>query len=141
MYRRNSKWRDEILLLSKIADIQPQATYFVYIHGFKCKYNFFYRTISSMQNHMKIIEDVLRNHFIPAIIGESSISEHLRQLIALPTTYRNGSNNPLSQHRGRIKCIKVAYPTKEESLRLKTTSRREGPKLKIQYVQISNKSK
>ena len=37
-----------------------------------------------MQNHMKIIEDGLRNHFIPAIIGDSSISEHLRQLIALP---------------------------------------------------------
>ena len=37
-----------------------------------------------MENHVKIIEDVLRNHFIPAIIGESSISEHLRELIALP---------------------------------------------------------
>ena len=33
---------------------------------------------------MKIIEDVLRNHFIPAIIGETSISEHLRELVALP---------------------------------------------------------
>ena len=31
-----------------------------------------------------IIEDVLRNHFIPVIIGESLISEHLRQLIVLP---------------------------------------------------------
>ena len=36
------------------------------------------------QNHMKIIEDVLRNHFIPAIIGVSSISEHLQELITLP---------------------------------------------------------
>ena len=32
---------------------------------------------------MKIIEDFLRDHFIPAIIDESSIFEHLRQLIAL----------------------------------------------------------
>ena len=31
---------------------------------------------------MNIPEDVLRNHFIPAIIGESSVSEHLQQLIA-----------------------------------------------------------
>ena len=37
-----------------------------------------------MKNHMKIIEDVLRNHFIPAIICESSISELSRELIALP---------------------------------------------------------
>ena len=37
-----------------------------------------------MQNHMKIIEDLLRNHFFPTIIGESSIYEHLQELIALP---------------------------------------------------------
>ena len=29
-------------------------------------------------------KDVLRNHFIPAVIGESLISEHLRQCITLP---------------------------------------------------------
>ena len=29
-------------------------------------------------------QDVLINHFFPDIIGELSISEHLRQLIALP---------------------------------------------------------
>ena len=58
-----------VLLLSKIAEIQPQTAYSTYIHGFKSKYNFFNRTIPTMQNHMKIIEDVLRNHFIPAVIG------------------------------------------------------------------------
>ena len=79
-----SKWRDELLLLSNITEIQPQAAYSAYIHGFKSKYNFFSSTIPTMQNHMKIIEDVFRNHFISAIIGESSISDHLRQLIVLP---------------------------------------------------------
>ena len=37
----------------------------------------------SMQNQMKIFENVLTNHFIPVIIGESSVSDLLRQLIAL----------------------------------------------------------
>ena len=54
-----------------------------YINHFKSKYNFFNHTIPTVQNHVKIIEDVLRNYFIPAIIGESSISKHLRELIAL----------------------------------------------------------
>ena len=72
-----SKRRDELLLLSKIAEIQPQRDYSAYIHGFKNKYNFFNRTIPTMQNHVKITEHVLRNQFIPAIIGESSVSEHL----------------------------------------------------------------
>lgn len=36
-----------------------------------------------MQNRVKSIEDILRDHFIPSITGKSSIPEHLRQLIAL----------------------------------------------------------
>ena len=68
-----------------ISEIQPQAAYSVYIHLFKSKYNFFNRTILTMPNNMKSIEDILRNCFIPAIIGESSISERLRYSIALST--------------------------------------------------------
>ena len=41
-----------------------------------------------MQNHTKIIDDVLRNNFIPAIINESSISEHFQELTALPKRLR-----------------------------------------------------
>ena len=37
-----------------------------------------------MQNYVKVIEDVLRNHFILAIIAELSVSDYLQQLIALP---------------------------------------------------------
>ena len=72
-----SKWRDDLFLLSKISEIQPQAAYYVYIHGLKSKCNVFNYFIP------EIIEDVLRNNFIPAIIGESSISDHLGDLIAL----------------------------------------------------------
>ena len=77
---------DELLLLSNIVEIQPQTIYYsAYIHGFEIKYNFFNSTIPTVPNHMKIIiEDALRNHFIPVIIIESLISEHLRQLIVLP---------------------------------------------------------
>ena len=32
-----SKWRDELLLLTEIAEIQPQAAHSAYIHGFKSK--------------------------------------------------------------------------------------------------------
>ena len=99
----DSKWRDELLLLSsKTAEIQPLAAYSAYIHGFNSKYNFFNCTIPTLQNHMKITEGVLKNHFIPAIIGEPSISEHLQELMTSHsftyTTWRNGSNNHSSQH-------------------------------------------
>ena len=32
-----SKWRDELLLLTEIAEIQPQAAHSAYMHGFKSK--------------------------------------------------------------------------------------------------------
>ena len=32
-----TKWRDELFLLSKIVEIQPQAAYSAHIHGFKRK--------------------------------------------------------------------------------------------------------
>ena len=32
-----SKWRDELLLLTEMAEIQPQAAHSAYIHGFKSK--------------------------------------------------------------------------------------------------------
>ena len=100
-----------------------------------------------MQNNMKIIEDVLRNHFIPAVIGESFISEHLRKLIALPirlggmavtTPYLN-TKAEYNASRLTLKILWITSsaktqnisPTKKESLRLKTTSRRKGPELKI----------
>ena len=61
------KWRNELLLLSNIAAIQPEAAYSAYVHGFKSN-----------------LVDVLRKHFIHAITSDPSISEHLLQLIALP---------------------------------------------------------
>ena len=83
IHQRNSKLRNELLLISVIAEIQPQAAYSLYVHRFKSKFNLFDCTILTIQSHMKGIEDILRICFIPAIIGESSISECLRHSISL----------------------------------------------------------
>ena len=83
IHQRNSKLRNELLLISVIAEIQPQAAYSLHVHRFKSKFNLFDCTILTIQSHMKGIEDILRICFIPAIIGESSISECLRHSISL----------------------------------------------------------
>lgn len=92
--------------MSKIAEIKPQAAYSVYIHGFKSKNNFFSRIIIVTKQHYKnCIEDVLRHHFVSGINGESSISEHLRQIIAL--LIRHGRMEVTIPHlnRGRTQYI------------------------------------
>ena len=71
------------MLLLKIAEIQPEAAYYAYICGLKSKCKVFNCFIPAVQNHVKIIEDVLRNHFIPPIIGKSSTSDLLGDFIAL----------------------------------------------------------
>ena len=94
---------------------------------------------------MKVIEDVLRNHFILAIIAESSVSDHLQQLIALPMGLRGMAittphlNTELRHQRCLLKIFwitslakaQIISLTNKRSLRLKTVSRREEPKLKI----------
>ena len=57
-------------MLSKIAKIQTQTACSPTLHGFKSKYNFFKCFVPTWQNHIKSIEDVLRNYFILPITGE-----------------------------------------------------------------------
>ena len=75
-----SKLRNELLLLSKITKIQPQAAYSAYIIIFKSKCSFFNCTAPTLQNYMKRIKDVMRKQLFPAITGESSVSKALQQL-------------------------------------------------------------
>ena len=51
-----SKWRDDLLLLSKNAKTQTQTAYSPNLHGFQSKWNFFNCFIPTWQNHMKSIE-------------------------------------------------------------------------------------
>ena len=62
-----ASWKGELQTLAKIAQIQPQAAYSAYIHGFKGKFTYFLRTISNITAHLQPIEEVIRNEFIPAL--------------------------------------------------------------------------
>ena len=75
------------MILSKIAEIQPQAAYSAYIHGFKHKFTFFIRTIPNLSNYLQPIEEVLRSQFIPAITGGHLCSDKERDLLALPIKF------------------------------------------------------
>ena len=76
-------WKTELETLSKIAEIQPHAAYSAYVHGFKEKFVYFLRTIPNMNNHLQLIENVIRNNFIPAITGENQCSDEEINLLTL----------------------------------------------------------
>ena len=58
---------------------------------------------------MKMPEDVLKNHFIPAITCKSSISERLRQTLVLPIPLGGIAVTTPHLKTGRTQCIKVVY--------------------------------
>ena len=65
-------------MLSKIAEIQPQAAYSAYINGFQHKFNYFVRTISDIKELLQPIEDIIKKVFIPAITGGHYCSDNER---------------------------------------------------------------
>ena len=80
-------WCNEILKLSEIAKSQPQAALSAYIHGEQHRFTYFLRTIEGIEEHLKPLDDIITQTFIPAILG-TTISDTERELFALPI--RNG---------------------------------------------------
>ena len=74
-------------ILSKIAQIEPQAAYSAFIGGFKGKLTYFMRTIPEIDQFLKPIENTIRNEFIPALTGGDICSDNDRQLLSLPARY------------------------------------------------------
>ena len=50
----------------KLAESQPQAPYSAFVSGFKCKLNYFVRTIPGISQLLYPLTETVRNKFIPA---------------------------------------------------------------------------
>ena len=81
-------WKNQLEILSKIAEIQPQPAYSAhmskYVFFFKHKFTFFLRTVPDIADHILPIEETLRSRFVPAITGGHICSDAERALLALP---------------------------------------------------------
>ena len=50
-----NNWNDQLISLSKIAEMDPQATYAAFIGGFKSKFTYFLRTIPDIHEYFQPI--------------------------------------------------------------------------------------
>ena len=80
-------WNNQLVLLSSIAESQPQAAYSAFASGFKSKLNYFMWTIPGISQFLYPLEEPVRNKFIPAITVGHTCSNNERQLLSLPTRY------------------------------------------------------
>ena len=89
----------EIKTLSKIALDQPQAAYAAFTHGVRSRWNYLMRTMPEIDIQLQSLEDAIRLEFIPALTGQSHLSDELHVQPPCPTDQDRGGglglNNPV----------------------------------------------
>ena len=63
-------WSDEIFTLSSIVETHPHSAYCAFVHGLIPKWNYLMRTIESVGSLFQPLEEVIHQHFIPALTGK-----------------------------------------------------------------------
>ena len=77
------KWMTELLVLSEIADTNPQAAYAAYTKGFRSKFTYFMRTIEGFENYLEPLDNTINEQLIPSLFGSDTPMDELRGVFAL----------------------------------------------------------
>ena len=80
-------WNNQLVLLSSIAESQPQTAYSAFVSHFKSKLSYFMGTIPGISQFLYPLEETVRNKFIPAITGGHICCNNEQRLLSLPTRY------------------------------------------------------
>ena len=78
------EWAKQVLNLTLIAKTQPHAAYSAFTHGLIGRWNFLLRTVKEISHLLAPLEKVVRQQFIPALTGQTAISDEMKSLLALP---------------------------------------------------------
>ena len=78
------QFSEELKMLSAIAVTQPHAAFAAYTHGLTSKWSYLTRTVPSISDHLKVLDDILSFEFIPTLTGRPPPNDVNRKLLALP---------------------------------------------------------
>ena len=82
------EWEECLFRLSSVAKTQPQAALIALTKSLQCEWNFLHRVVADTTNVFEPIEKMLRETFIPALLGVTNISDTDRRLFSLPAKKR-----------------------------------------------------
>ena len=89
------KWIDDIMELSNIAIEEPQIALSAFTKSICHRWSFLQRTIPNIQHLFKPLEDCIKTHFLPSIVGRK-ISDIERKVLSLPVRFGGlGVANPV----------------------------------------------
>ena len=80
-----NNWKNQLIYLYKIPEMEAQATYAAFIRGFKSKFLYFLRIIPDIHEYFQLIEDRIANKLIPTILVGHIVGDVERKLRSLPT--------------------------------------------------------
>jgi hypothetical protein len=78
-------WKNDIEDLARIAAKEPQLAYAAFVYGTSKRWNYVCRTTPDIGELLKPLENVIKETFLPAIIGKSFIDDIFRDMITLPS--------------------------------------------------------
>jgi hypothetical protein len=91
----------EMEVLSSIAVSSPHAAHAAFVHGFRHRWLFIQRTIPGVSHLFEPLENVIREKFIPALLGGQLVTDGERLMLSLPGRYGGFSiDNPTSSSSG-----------------------------------------
>ena len=79
-----SEWKKDVESLAKIAKLEPQLAYNAFVFAVSRRWQFVSRTTPHVSEHLSDLEQCIRERFLPAILGERSISDEQRVIFSLP---------------------------------------------------------
>ena len=74
-----NNWNDQLIYLSKIAEMEPLAAYAAFIRDFKSKFIYFLRTACNSHEYFQHTDETITNKFIPASPGGQTVNDSLRE--------------------------------------------------------------
>jgi hypothetical protein len=80
-------WCHQMETISIIAESSPHAAHAAFVHGLRHRWTFLQRTMYDIDEAFKPLEDIIRNKFIPALLGGRMVSDEERQVLSLPGKY------------------------------------------------------
>ena len=93
-----ANWQAEIGKLSLFARFEPHTAYSSFTHGLMNQWTFLLRSIKGIDHIMQPVEDAIHVRLLPAITGREALTDHERDLLALPTRFGSiGERSPTMQ--------------------------------------------
>ena len=79
-------WIEDVQHLSKIARDEPQIAHCAFTKALCMRWSFSQRTIAGIGDMFQTLEDVIRDKFIPAVVGRK-VSDMERRILAMPIRF------------------------------------------------------